>query len=263
MSSIYTPVSVYTGLLVEAGLSLVSTNQMAETRRNSLSCFPFPTTITCSPRVVLICRTTPHYEASSALAASSGCFLQLSLFFSEHLEGEGVHLATDRVSDKRILHLYKLNYATMFRTSKKNNTFWASIVHPNKYPAHTIHNYSLAKTASTLSIWVPTYARETNVNYVFKHEPTKTTGGEDFGKPNPSPSDMRGKGHLSSDEEALRHPFKVCRGLIYYCFYLFFPSRFLDLNSRVSSKAARRELGKRVTELELPEQNWQNSLSKI
>ncbi len=93
------------------------------------------------------------------------------------------------------------------RSSKKSNSFWTSIVHPNKFPAHKIPNYSLAKTASTLAIWIPTHSTSQNVNYVFKQEPEKSAGGEDL---NSSGSkDMKGTGELSATEEALRNPIKV------------------------------------------------------
>ncbi len=97
----------------------------------------------------------------------------------------------------------------MFKSSKRSNTFWTSIVYPNKYPAFTIPNYSLAKSANTLSIWIPTHAPHTNVNYVFKEEPKKSLRGEDLGHDKNLISEMKGKGKLSAVEEALQHPFKV------------------------------------------------------
>ncbi len=116
----------------------------------------------------------------------------------------------------------------MMRTSKKRNSFWTSIIYPNKYPAHSIPNYSLAKTASTLAIWIPSYSTQKNVNYVFKDEPNKTVGGEDLSSSG-NGRDMKGTGKRSPAEEALRHPIKVCtKNNNSFVLFPFF--RFLELN---------------------------------
>ncbi len=96
----------------------------------------------------------------------------------------------------------------MLRTRKKKATFWTSYFSPNKYPAHSIQNRSLGKTASTLAIYVPFYQAQPNVNFVHKEEPPKSIGGEDLGI---QKHDMKGKGlkKKSADEIALEHPIKV------------------------------------------------------
>ncbi len=103
------------------------------------------------------------------------------------------------------LHLVK-----MFRTSKKNNIFWASVVHRNQYPAHVIHNYSLAKTSSALSIWTPLHVGKDNVEFVYKEDPKKSVGGEDFALCPTTFKDIKGKGESTNSlEDALHHPIKV------------------------------------------------------
>ena len=98
---------------------------------------------------------------------------------------------------------------TMISTSKKKSTFWGTFIMPNNFPATTIRNLSLGKTASTLAIYVPLHEAQPNVNVVQKEEPPKLMGGEDFGLV--VEKDMTGKGvkRKSTDELALEHPIKV------------------------------------------------------
>ncbi len=92
--------------------------------------------------------------------------------------------------------------------SRKKDTFWSSVVYPNRFPAHTIHNLSLAKTASTFALWIPFHSAHENVNFVYKEDPDKTIGGEDYGQSS-SFKDMQGKGADPATEAALHHPIKV------------------------------------------------------
>ncbi len=116
---------------------------------------------------------------------------------------------------------------SMISTRKKRATFWTTFLAINKYPANTIRNHSLAKTASTLAIYVPFYEAQPNVNFVRKEEPPKSQGGEDFRFSLPE-KDMKGKGFKtkSADEIALEHPIKVnssvCHPILLNHFFLFF-----------------------------------------
>ncbi len=79
----------------------------------------------------------------------------------------------------------------------------------NQYPAKTIKNHSLAKTASTLAIYIPFYEAQENVNFVHKEEPPKMIGGEDLGLKRSASKDMEGKGIPHNDDFAFEHPIKV------------------------------------------------------
>ncbi len=92
----------------------------------------------------------------------------------------------------------------------KKITFWTPYVNETRFPAQIVNNFSLAKTASTLAIYVPLYTSQMSVSYVKKEEPPKSVGGEDRSLAQvPSKKDLMGKG---SDELALHHPIKVTRG---------------------------------------------------
>ncbi len=91
----------------------------------------------------------------------------------------------------------------------KKLSFVSSHYHPTQFPGKIVRNLSLAKTASSLAVFVPLYSTQSNVNFVPKEEPPKTIGGENVNLP--KISDMKGKGLVvpSDTEYALHHPIKV------------------------------------------------------
>ena len=105
--------------------------------------------------------------------------------------------------------------------SQKTYAFWANHITSNPFPAMTVPNFSLAKTATSLAIYVPLHLGEDNVNFVAKEKPPEKSGGEamDLIKPHFS---MVGSG-LSSDDIAFLHPIKVLKLLnnmiLFYCFF--------------------------------------------
>ncbi len=119
----------------------------------------------------------------------------------------------------------------MIRSKKKITFSQAHPITPTEFPAEIIHNRSLAKTASTLAIFVPLYSSRANVHYVEKEEAPKGVGGEDLGLQKPSETfssvkDMKGKGTSQksemNDEEALYHPIKVKNKELVNSFVSFF-----------------------------------------
>ncbi len=70
-------------------------------------------------------------------------------------------------------------------------------------------NLSLARTASSLAIFVPVYMGEDNINYIYKQESDPLNGGEDLTIRKPFYNEMKGKGNESIEEKALQHPIKV------------------------------------------------------
>ncbi len=81
---------------------------------------------------------------------------------------------------------------------------------PDKYATHSFPNFSLGKTASSsIAIFVPIHASvASNVNFIFKNNPTKNHGGATLDLTEPSFKEMSGAG-VSSIEDSLQHPIKV------------------------------------------------------
>ena len=98
----------------------------------------------------------------------------------------------------------------MIRSNKIKTIWSSSAIIPSKYPATVVPNYSLAKTASSLSLFVPFHVASQNVNFVEKRESPKQSGYLGFDRVKPDFHDMSGSGSKSSaDEVAFQHPFKV------------------------------------------------------
>ena len=93
--------------------------------------------------------------------------------------------------------------------STKTSTLWTHAVQSNRLPSSTVQNHSLAKTATSLAIYVPMYMAEKNVNFVTKLKSPQHKGSESFDLVKPiSSKSMDGSG-LSREEYALLHPIKV------------------------------------------------------
>ncbi len=96
----------------------------------------------------------------------------------------------------------------MIRSSKAH-TFYTQHIPSNRFPASTIENTSLGKTASNLSIYIPYYPAQEDVNYVTKKEGPEGNAGLGFDSTKPPFHDMTGTGKSHSDDFAFLHPFKV------------------------------------------------------
>ena len=98
----------------------------------------------------------------------------------------------------------------MIRSTKGSSTFWLQTVRSNPFPATTVPNFSLGKTATSLAIYVPMYMAEENVNFVSKLKTPIQKGREGFDltKSSEMSKSMDGSG-MSKDENALLHPIKV------------------------------------------------------
>ncbi len=93
--------------------------------------------------------------------------------------------------------------------SRKSSVFYSSkSAVPNKSPAILLPNYSLAKTASHVAVYVPFYIAEHNVNFVDKKETPITNVSLGFDTTKPKFVDMTGTGK-GEDIIAFEHPFKV------------------------------------------------------
>ncbi len=104
--------------------------------------------------------------------------------------------------------LKKGKFLAMIR-SRKTYTFWANHITSNPYPAMTVPNFSLGKTAKSLEIYIPLHSAEENVNFVTKEISPAKNGGEALDLLKPSfQSEMGGSG-LSADDIAFLHPIKV------------------------------------------------------
>ena len=113
----------------------------------------------------------------------------------------------------------------MIRSNKIKTLWSSSAIIPNKYPATVVPNYSLAKTASSLSLFVPLHVTEQNVNFVEKTQTPKQSGYLGFDRVKPDFRDMSGSGSKPVvGEVAFQHPFKVhfClqRNATLFYFYL-------------------------------------------
>ncbi len=110
----------------------------------------------------------------------------------------------------------------MIRSSKAH-IFYTNHVPSNRFPASAIENTSLAKTASNLSIYVPYYPAQEDVNYVTKNEGPEGKSGIAFDATKPTFKDMTGTGKTHADDFAFLHPFKVCNYSFYtnVSFYIF------------------------------------------
>ncbi len=92
--------------------------------------------------------------------------------------------------------------------SQKSKSFWSNTPIPNQSPAVVIPNYSLAKTASHIAVYVPFFSAERNVNYVDKNESPNTSDVLGFDTSQPHFVDMTGTG-ITKDTVAFNHPIKV------------------------------------------------------
>ncbi len=114
----------------------------------------------------------------------------------------------------------------MIRSSKVH-TFYMQHLPSNRFPAANIANNSLGKTASNLTIYVPYYPAQEDVNYVKKHESPEKKGGLAFDTTKPSFKDMTGSGSTHADDFSFLHPFKVViNSVIFTCFLSFSAAGF-------------------------------------